>query len=209
LEKAMLIKICGITNLEDAILAAELGATALGFIFAPSKRQVIPAQAKDIIAQLPNRIEKVGVFVNEQQDKILQIAETVGLSCIQLHGNESQAMCDELGKYFKIIKAVKINPRGKIVSKNDYSAWKILLDTYVPRAEGGSGMKFNWKILSRFNLDDMIVAGGLTPENIGDLLSRFQPFGIDVCSRVEAYPGKKDAGKLYRFFKQINSNVEY
>ena len=123
-------------------MAAELGATALGFIFASSKRRVTPVQAKKIIAPLPYRIEKVGVFVNEQKETILQIAEMVGLSCIQLHGDESQAMCDDLGNYFKIIKAVKIDPRGKIISKNDYSAWKILLDTYVPEIEGGSGMRF-------------------------------------------------------------------
>lgn len=206
MKKAMFIKICGITNLEDAMLAADLGATALGFIFAPSKRQVTPAQAKKIITSLPYRIERVGVFVNEQPENILQIAEKVGLSGIQLHGNESQAMCDELGKYFKIIKAVKIDPRGKIVSQHDYSAWKILVDTYVPQTEGGSGMRFNWEILSQFNRDDIIVAGGLNPENIGSLFSQYQPFGIDVCSGVEAYPGKKDAEKLDRFFKQINSN---
>jgi phosphoribosylanthranilate isomerase len=203
-KKVMLIKICGITNQEDAKLAVESGATALGFIFAPSKRQVTPAQAKKIIAHLPCRMEKIGVFVNEQQKKILQIAEMVGLSCIQLHGNESQTMCDELGKHFKIIKAVKIDPWGKIISKNDYCAWKILLDTYVPQIEGGSGKRFKWEILRQFNLGDIIVAGGLNHENIGSLLSQYQPFGIDVCSGVEAYPGKKDAEKLDRFFKQIS-----
>jgi phosphoribosylanthranilate isomerase len=204
MKKPMLIKICGITNQGDAKLAVESGATALGFIFAPSKRQVTPAQAKKITARLPCRIEKIGVFINEQQEKILQIAEMAGLSCIQLHGNESQAMCDELSKYFKIIKTVKIDPWGKIISKNDYCTWKILLDTYVPQLEGGSGKRFKWEILRQFDLDDIIVAGGLNHENIGLLLSQYQPFGIDVCSGVEAWPGKKDTEKLNRFFKQIS-----
>jgi phosphoribosylanthranilate isomerase len=208
-KKTTFIKICGITNQEDTKLAVESGATAVGFIFAPSKRQVTPAQVKKITATLPSRIEKIGVFINEQREMILQIAEMAGLSCIQLHGNESQAMCDELGKYFKIIKTVKIDPWGKIKSKNDYCAWKILLDTYVPNLEGGSGTRFNWEILRQFDLDNIIVAGGLNHENIGLLLSRYQPFGIDVCSGVEGYPGKKDAEKLNRFFKQISSNVEY
>jgi len=203
MNKELFIKICGITNEDDALLAADLGATALGFIFASSKRQVTPARAKNIIATLPQHIEKVGVFVDEQQDKIWQIAEMVGLTIIQLHGNESPAMCDKLGQYFKIIKTVKIDPRGRVVANNDCSCWKILLDTYVPQTEGGSGISFNWDILSQFNPDEIIVAGGLSPDNVQGLLSRFQPFGIDVCSGVEAYPGKKEVKKLNRFFKKI------
>ncbi|UCE04817.1 MAG: phosphoribosylanthranilate isomerase [bacterium] len=199
----MLVKICGITNIEDALLALKSGAGALGFIFSPSKRQISPQKAADITAQLPNNVPKVGVFVDDHMENILHIAEIVRLTCIQLHGSENHTMCDELGKSFKVIKTVRIDPRGKIISKIDYSTWKILLDTYLPGVEGGSGMRFNWDILNELNLENIIVAGGIRPENIGELISEFKPFGIDLCSGVEAYPGKKDPHKLRCLFKQI------
>ncbi|MBC8180683.1 phosphoribosylanthranilate isomerase [candidate division KSB1 bacterium] len=199
----MFIKICGITNIEDALFAANLGASALGFIFAPSKRQIAPKVAAEIISQIPKDIENVGVFVNETHDNILKIGDQIGLSCIQLHGNESPQLCFEIGKQFKTIKAIKIDPSGKVKETPDYPVWKILLDTYVPNAEGGSGKTFNWKPLKAFDLANVIIAGGLKPENIKDLLSQFSPFGVDLSSGVEAFPGKKDFGKLQRFFQQI------
>lgn len=199
----MFIKICGITNIEDAMLAAKLGASALGFIFAPSKRQITPKDAADIISQLPQDIEKIGVFVNEKKENIIKISEQCGLTCVQLHGNESPQLCLEIGQYFKVIKAVKIDKTGQTKTNQDYPVWKILLDTYMPYVEGGSGQSFNWVILNEFDLDEVIVAGGLNPNNIYELLSQFKPFGIDLSSGIEASPGKKDEKKLKRFFQQL------
>jgi len=199
----MFIKICGITNIEDAQIASKLGASALGFIFAPSKRQITPTRAAEIILQLSQDIEKVGVFVNETKENILKIGNQIGLSCIQLHGNESPQLCQEIGKHFKTIKAIKVDPEGKVKQARSYPVWKILLDTYVPNTEGGSGKTFNWKVLDEFDLAKVIIAGGLNAENIQDLLSKFSPFGVDLSSGVEAFPGKKDHKKLQRFFRQI------
>lgn len=200
----MFVKICGITNLDDALLAIKLGANALGFIFAPSKRRITLDMAKQIVTHLPPEVLKVGVFVNENKKEIIRIAEEVNLSYIQLHGNENPELCDELSESFRIIKAVKIDPDGRIKSKFDYSVWKILLDTYLPKVEGGSGKTFNWNILQNFDLNNIIVAGGITPGNIGILLSKYRPFGVDLSSGVEVSPGKKDPEKLYQFFEQIS-----
>ncbi len=199
----MFIKICGITNIEDALFAVNLGTSALGFIFAPSKRQIAPKVAVEIISQLPQDIEKVGVFVNETKENILKIGDQIGLSCIQLHGNESPHLCQELGKQFKTIKAIKVDPSGKVKKPLIYPVWKILLDTYVTNTEGGSGKTFNWNVLNEFDLANVIIAGGLNPENIQDLLSQFSPFGIDLSSGVEVFPGKKNHTKLQCFFQQI------
>lgn len=200
----MFIKICGITNLDDALSAVKLGASALGFIFAPSKRRITANQAKEIILHLPPEVLKVGVFVNEQKEAMLRIAEEVKLSCIQLHGSEAQELCDELSKSFQVIKAVKVDNDGNLKTGSNYKVWKMLVDTYLPEVEGGSGKTFNWNILQNFNPNDTIVAGGVTPENIRALLSKYRPFGVDLSSGVELYPGKKDIEKLHRFFKHIS-----
>lgn len=204
----MFVKICGITNIEDAEYADNLGANALGFIFAKSKRQISSQIAASIVKQLASGVEKVGVFVNEETQTIFNIAQHVGLTCIQLHGNESQQQCDEISEYYKVIKAVKVDQSGQVVSSKDYQVWKILLDTYLPQIEGGSGKTFDWTILQNFQPENVIVAGGLNPENIGILLSNYKPFGVDLSSGVEAYPGKKDHQKLAEFFdnlKNVNS----
>jgi len=199
----MFIKICGITNITDALLATKLGASALGFVFAPSKRQIKPNEAAKIISQLPQDIERVGVFVNETKENIFKIAELCGLTIIQLHGDESPQMCREIGEYYKVIKAIKIKKKDQIKTNQEYPVWKILLDTYSPQVEGGSGQTFDWDILNEFDLDNVIVAGGLNPTNISDLLTQHNPFGIDLSSGVELSPGKKDKEKLELFFKQI------
>lgn len=196
----LFVKICGITNIEDAISCAELGASALGFVFAPSKRRISAEQAKYIVSQLPENIEKVGVFVNESAKNILELAEYAGLTCVQLHGNESPMMCELLGRSLPVIKAVKITPEGQLMHNLDHSAWKILLDTHVQGIDGGSGRTFNWEALIQLNLSNIIIAGGLGPDNIEALLTKFRPFGVDLSSSLEAFPGKKDPIKLQRFF---------
>jgi phosphoribosylanthranilate isomerase len=200
----MFIKICGITNIEDALLAADAGANALGFIFAQSKRQISAEIAAGIIPNLPSDIEKIGVFVNAERDVIMDTARIAGITGIQLSGDESPALCDELSRRFKVLKSVKIDPGGDILTKENYPVWKLLLDTYIPNTSGGTGKTFNWNCLDKFDRNQIIVAGGLNPENIGTLLSQFQPFGIDVSSGLEARPGKKAPAKVRRFFEVIH-----
>ncbi len=197
------VKICGITNYEDALLCTKLGASALGFIFAMSKRRITAEDARLIISRLPENVEKVGVFVNESPTNILKIADYAGLTCLQLHGDESPAMCEMLGNYLPVIKAVKINPEGERLPNLRYTAWKLLLDTHIQGTDGGSGKSFNWEILAGLNLKDIIIAGGLGAQNIDLLLSRFQPFGVDLSSSLEAFPGKKDPDRLQLFFHKL------
>ena len=208
IETNMFIKICGITNIDDANIAVKFGASALGFIFAKSKRQISPEKAARIICHLPQEVEKAGVFVNEQKDNIIKIAEQAKLTSIQLHGEESQELCDELGKKYKIIKAVKIDPTGSVISKRNYSVWKILLDTWLPNIQGGSGTPFQWESLQQFDSSNIIVAGGISSENIEKLLSECKPFGIDVCSGVEVEPGRKDHQKLKILFDKIRISLK-
>ncbi|MBN2010758.1 phosphoribosylanthranilate isomerase [candidate division KSB1 bacterium] len=201
----MFIKICGITHIDDARLAVELGANALGFIFAPSKRQVTAKHAADIISMLPAQVEKVGVFVDESRERIIEIAETAGLSCLQLHGSESRYLCTELGKQYKVLKSVKIDPSGTVLSPTDFPVWKLLLDTHLPKLAGGTGMTFPWERLQEFDTENVIVAGGLSPDNISALINNYQPFGVDVNSGVESSPGQKDPAKLIELFRIIRA----
>jgi len=200
------VKICGITNLEDALLAIQAGAQALGFVFAPSQRRVTGEVAEQIIRQLPPSVEPVGVFVNETPAKILNIVAQTNISMIQLHGNENHSVCEYLSQFKKVIKAVKVKSAGELRNHLEFPVWKILLDTYLPGIAGGSGQRFDWQILNHLDLSNIIVAGGINPENVRELLQKYTPFGIDVSSGVETFPGKKDAGKLSRLFQQILLN---
>ena len=201
----MFIKICGITNTDDAQAAVKAGASALGFIFASSPRKISVAKAARIISGLPATVEKIGVFVNAEKQAMFDIAEAAGLTCLQLHGEESPELCAELNRKMRVIKALKISPDGRLLTNGSYTIWKILLDTHLPQQAGGSGQTFDWSCLNQYDLDHCIVAGGLSPENLGDLLSRFQPFGIDINSGVEFAPGAKDHLKLVRLFQLVNS----
>ena len=201
----MFVKICGITNKKDALLAVESGADAIGYVFAGSKRKISPETAAQISAQLPRRVEKVGVFLNADIDEILRIAEIANLSCLQLHGNEKQALCDALGQAYKVIKTIKITPEGKIITPQITNVWKLLLDTHLPQASGGTGRTFDWACLGQFDSSEILVAGGLNAGNIDQLLNQARPFGVDVSSGVEALPGQKDPVKLRQFFARVNA----
>lgn len=202
----MFIKICGITNIEDAQLAVNSGASALGFIFAKSKRQLTAETAVEIIKKLPDSVEKIGVFSNQDKIQLIETASRCGLTGLQLHGEESQDYLDELGQNYKILKSIKVDPEGNILSGGKYNVWKLLLDTYLPNMSGGTGKTFDWKCLENFDLQQIIVAGGLNPDNVASLLSVYTPFGVDVCSGLEAYPGKKDEGKMRKFFREIENH---
>ena len=202
------VKVCGITRAEDAALAAELGATAIGFIFWPeSPRYLEPAAAAAIVRTLPARVAPVGVFVNPTRDKVGQIAATVGLAVVQLHGDEPATLCD--GLPYDVWKAVPVDAdRGQTRSRVDQvpNRVTVLLDASDPGRRGGTGKTIDWTIAAAIAADRRIVlAGGLTPDNVGDALRDVRPFGLDVSSGVEASPGRKDPERLRAFFDAVRS----
>ena len=202
------IKICGITNLEDAILAAELGADALGFIFyAQSPRKVDAETACSIIAQLPPFVAAVGVFVDETAAVVQELAARAGLDWVQLHGQESPDYCRNLGH--KVIKGFRIQDEGSLSRLADYrgAAQALLLDTYKKGQVGGTGETFDWHLARKAKrYGPIILAGGLTSENVAQAIATAGPAAVDTASGTEAAPGKKDPAKLRAFFKAAVSH---
>src|SRR5664280_677680 len=186
----MRVKICGITNQEDALIASDIGADALGFVFAKgSPRTITPEAAGNIIYKLPPFIVPVGVFVDSPVEEILSIIEYTGIQCIQLHGNESPSEFTNIN--VPIIKAFRVNEHFKAATLASFKASAYLLDTYVDGAAGGTGKTFDWNMaISAKAYGRIILAGGLTPENIKDAITMVRPYGIDVSSGVESEPGK-------------------
>ena len=201
----MRVKICGITNLEDAVLAAELGAHALGFIFYPkSPRSVRLEVAREIIRNLPPFIMTVGVFVDEEAGVVRGIAETAGLDWVQLHGSESPEYCRSLKR--RVIKGFRIKDPSSLSLLPDYrgSVQAFLLDTYKAGTAGGTGETFDWALARQAGeLGPIILAGGLTPANVAQAISAARPAAVDVASGVEARPGKKDPVRLREFFEAV------
>jgi len=200
------VKICGITNLEDARAAVDSGADALGFIFfAGSPRHISPESAAEIISALPPFISRVGVFVDAPVDGILEIAGTTGIDTIQLHGSESPAECVEIAaSKLTVVKAFRIKEAASLDLIGAYRASAFLLDSYVSGQLGGTGAKFNWDLAVKAKQSGtpIILAGGLDPENVGDAVSKVAPYALDVSSGVEISPGKKDHAKVRRFISQ-------
>ncbi|MDN3515836.1 MAG: phosphoribosylanthranilate isomerase [Candidatus Brocadia sp.] len=195
----MRVKICGITNRDDALAAVALGADALGFVFAKSPRQVIKEQARDIIEQLPPFVSPVGVFVDERVDTIKEVCNFCHVHTVQLHGNEDPKYVNDL-KGYKIIKAFRIKEEDDLKLLTNYKPHAFLLDSYVKGAMGGTGVSFNWEIASRAHkYGDIILSGGLTPENVKEAIRMVKPYAVDVSSGVEASPGKKDKALMKRF----------
>lgn len=197
------IKICGITNLEDALLAAELRVDMLGFIFVPSSpRRVEPEAAKEIIAQLPSAITKVGVFVNQELDYIRHVRRLCGLDVVQLHGEESPDFCQQLGG--KIVKAIRVKDEASLEPMKGYSPFAFLLDAYQPGKHGGTGKTFNWELaVEAKRYGQIILSGGLKPENVREAICQVQPYAVDVASGVEAATGKKDPQRLREFVRHL------
>lgn len=187
------VKICGITNMEDAMDAIELGADALGFVFAESPRKITANTAKKIIDNLPPYITTVGVFVNEKPDKILEITKKCRLDRVQLHGEETPEYCKKLG--LKIVKTIKSNI--EIIPK--YKVEGILLDI-----SKGRGRLFDWdlaKQAARYG-KPVILAGGLCADNVSEAIKKVKPYGVDVSSGVERTPGKKEYEKMKQFIME-------
>ncbi|MGY8761555.1 MAG: phosphoribosylanthranilate isomerase [Nitrospinaceae bacterium] len=197
------VKICGTTSLKDAFLAVESGADAIGFIFYKmSPRNISQKEAKEIILQLPPFIETVGVFVNETSDKINRIAEQCKLNSIQLHGEESPALCRRVKR--KIIKAFRVKNADSLKSIASYDVSGFLLDSYNDGSKGGTGQVFDWNLALRVKKQGpVILAGGLNPYNVFTAIHRVKPYGVDVCSGVENSPGIKDHEKIREFIKSV------
>ena len=202
------VKICGITNWPDAKLAADLGAHALGFNFYPgSPRVVTPAGAWDIIRRLPPMISAVGVFVDWPAEVVAAMARALRLSAVQLHGSEPVDEVRELSAMFQVIKAFAVRPGFRVATLKKYSrASAFLLDGFKTGMHGGTGRAINWGVARQANrYGRVILAGGLTPENVARAIAEAQPFAVDICSGVEARPGKKDARALRALMRAAES----
>ena len=199
------VKICGITDFEDARDAALLGASAIGFNFyEKSPRYIAPAQAAQIIEHLPPFVTIVGVFVNHPDPQNLEdFALSVGLHAVQLHGNETPDYCAMIQKV-KVIKALRVDANFRVDVLRNYGAGTFLLDACSPDQFGGTGRVFNWqKVYGANAFGSIVIAGGLTPDNVADAVEELHPFAVDVASGVETRAGKKDYEKMRRFIEAV------
>jgi phosphoribosylanthranilate isomerase len=204
------VKICGITNLEDALFAAEAGADALGFVFyTKSPRYIAPDRAREIILRLPPFVAKVGVFVNDpplflptlggrKGRAVKEIMAHCHLDYAQLHGDEPPEQVAALAP--QAIKVMQVRSAADVERLNAYQAAAYLLDAYHPTKPGGTGETWDWELAAAAKrYGPVILAGGLTPDNVGDAIERVHPYAVDVSSGVEAAPGIKDHQKVWRF----------
>lgn len=195
------VKICGITNLDDALAAVDAGADALGFVFVASQRQIAPPAAAEIVAALPPLVTVVGVFTDADVEEVVSIAQHVQLDAVQLHGQESPEYCRRLSgkviKRFRVFDGDDAESVAQRVAEYDVAAY--LLD---PGA--GSGKTFDWR-LARGVSRRLIVSGGLTPQNVGGAIRVVRPFAVDVSSGVEIRPGRKDHAKLREFVAAVRA----
>jgi phosphoribosylanthranilate isomerase len=203
----MIIKVCGITRLEDAKLAVTLGAWGVGFIFfTKSPRYLPPLKAAEIISALPNSVEKVGVFVNHPVEEILKIKETIGLTIVQLHGEELPESLSKLPA--KTIKALHLKQEKDLAQLTLFKgAWALLLDASRGDLRGGTGETADWELARAAVLGGgkIILAGGLNSQNVERAVERVKPFGLDISSGLESQPGVKDARKMEEFFRKVKA----
>ncbi len=197
----MRIKICGITDIATALAAAEMGADAIGLVFAPSRRQVSVEAARAIADAAPPFLTKVGVFVDEDPARVDAIAAACGLDVVQLHGHESPQVC--AGSRRPVVKAIRVADASSLEQIGAYRVAAFLLDSDVPGVAGGSGRSFDWTLaVSAARSARIILSGGLTPENVQDALNCVRPFGVDVSSGVET-GGRKDPEKMCTFIGRV------
>lgn len=195
------VKICGITNLEDALVAIDAGADALGFVFYPkSPRHVFPEQAAAIIRLLPPFVQTVGLFVNETLETVNETADLCGLDIVQLHGDETPEFCHSVRR--RVIKAFRVKAITCLEPMQQYQVNGFLLDAWSPSAFGGTGRTFNWEVAACVaKTNRIILAGGLTPDNVAAAVQQVRPYGVDVSSGVESSPGKKDSQLVQAFVR--------
>lgn len=200
---AVKVKICGITNVKDALAAIEMGADLLGFNFYPkSKRYVTPEKAREIIAKLPTFVDTAGIFVNAPADQIRKVSKGGLLNWVQLHGDETPEFCDTLRWISpKVIKAIRIRNSEDIQAANKFYTDAVLLDAFHPDEYGGTGQKFDWNLVTNLQVR-VFLAGGITPENAVEAIE-VGAYGIDICSGIESSPGIKDHEKMQKLFDNI------
>jgi phosphoribosylanthranilate isomerase len=205
-----LIKICGITNVHDALAAVAAGADALGFNFyKPSPRYVTPQTAREIVAKLPVSVLTVGVFVNEESQSVRNIANEANVAALQLHGDESPEYCRELGKDRYVIKTFAVANDFDVQRIRLYRVEAIMLDTKHNSLRGGTGRVFDWSVAKEVNdfVPKLFLAGGLSPENIEEAVATVRPYAIDACSALEDEPGRKNHERM-RAFVEIARSVK-
>jgi phosphoribosylanthranilate isomerase len=201
----MKIKICGITNTEDAGVAVAAGADALGFVmYRKSPRWVEPTVARSIIAGLPPFVFPVGVFVNEEAERVRALMDECGFALAQLHGDESALYCQNLGR--PALKALRLKDRGTFLALAEFQGRAnvrgVLIDAFSDQAYGGTGKTVDWTLAQEAaRLIPIILAGGLTPTNVAEAIAQVRPYGVDVSSGVEQSPGKKDPNKVKAFIQ--------
>ncbi len=199
----MRVKVCGITNLEDAHMAVNAGAAALGFIFVHSSpRYIEPVLANEIIRTLPPFVTPVGVFADVRREKVQRIVRASGVLCIQFHGDENAA--DLAGYTQPVIKAFRVSSEFDVQQLKKFPTKMFLLDTFVDGMHGGTGKTFDWAIaIEAKQYGEIILSGGLNPDNVANAIATVQPYAIDVNSGVESSPGKKDGSKLKELFSAL------
>jgi phosphoribosylanthranilate isomerase len=202
------IKICGITNIDDARAAVAAGADALGFNFyTPSPRYIAPPTAREIVEQLPSSILTVGVFVNEETpESVKKIASEAGVTAFQLHGDESPAYCRELSDRY-VIKTLTVSGDFDIEMVQHYDVNAIMLDTRDNNLRGGTGRVFDWSVAIEVNkvAAKLFLAGGLSPENISEAIELVRPYAVDACSALEDRPGTKNHDRMRAFVELARS----
>mgnify|MGYP003397064937 FL=1 len=197
-------KICGITRIEDALIAAEAGADAIGLVFyAKSPRAVSIQQARDIVAALPAFVTTVGLFVNASREELNDVLAGVALDLLQFHGDETPAECESYQRPY--IKALRVKPGDDIaqLAAPYAKARGILLDTYMPGIPGGTGAAFDWSLVPRDLPQPVILAGGLSADNVQAAIEKVRPYAVDVSGGVEAGKGIKDAAKIRAFMRAV------
>jgi phosphoribosylanthranilate isomerase len=205
------VKFCGITRPEDAELAVSLGAWAIGFVLWPqSKRAADPAVAAGIARAMHRRTELVGVFVNPTLDEVVRAAEAIGLTYVQLHGDEGPAFCNAVAQRtgVRVMKALRIASGADMRQAARYHTDLHLLDAAAGAAYGGSGRTWDWRLIAqRHSQIPVVLSGGLTPDNVADAIAAVRPWGVDVASGVESAPGIKDPAKMEAFIAAAQSSA--
>ena len=201
LRSVTVVKVCGITNAGDARVAAEVGTDAVGLVFAESPRRVGVEEARRICLALPENVLRVGVFVNSKPEEVLGIAREVGLDLAQLHGDETpEGVTAVRDGGVMVMKALRVRDAASLEALDEYEADLFLLDAYSEQARGGTGKRFDWGLAKSLRgRDNIVVSGGLGPENVREAIELFEPYGVDASSSLEDEPGRKNDERVRRF----------